>query len=237
MIKLRTWVKLPSRWIENAGLREFRWLRGEGSNNLAALMALAAISHRADADTGIVRLTYDALCEATTLSRSKLSVGLSILVERGQLERGVDGRSSFRLAGYAPKSGWAQFPAAGLYREGTIYAFQHLHLRQPAELDALKLYFLFASRRDRETNVAKITYEKIELYSGVGHNSIRRALSWLSVQGLVYVEHVPSTVSENGVANAYRLAHLDSRRHMGSSGRTDELLDALLEPELQGHNT
>jgi hypothetical protein len=226
MKKLMPWVKLPSRWIEREGLREFRWVRGEGSDNLAALMALAAICHQANDETGTVRLTYDSLCEATTLSRSKLSAGLNILVERGQLERGTDGRSSFRLAEYDPKSGWAQFPAAGLYRDGIIYAFKHLHLRQPAELHALKLYFLFASRRDRRTNVAMITYEKIEDYSGVGHNGIRRALSWLAVQGLVHVERVPSSISDDGVANAYRLAHLETRRHMGTSGRIDELWEA-----------
>jgi DNA-binding transcriptional ArsR family regulator len=222
MKKLKPWVRLPSRWIEEHGLHEFRWVRGKGADNVAALMALTAISHQVDDESGVARLTYDSLSEITSLSRAKLSAGLGVLVDRGQLERGTEGRSSFRLVGYDPKFGWAQFPAAGLYRDGAIDAFKHLHLRQPAELDALKLYFLFASRRDRKTNLAMITYEKIEDYSGVGHNSIRRALSWLAVQGLIHVERVPSVISVDGVANAYRLAHLDTRRHMGTLGRIQE---------------
>ncbi len=44
-------------------------------------------------------------------------------------------------------SGWAQFPASGLYHDGKITAFEGMHLRRREELDALKLYYLFASRR------------------------------------------------------------------------------------------
>jgi hypothetical protein len=126
------------------------------------------------------------------------------------------------LAGYDVTGGWAQFPASGLYHEGTITAFKELHLRRSAELDALKLFFLFASRRDRRTNMAKITYGKIEEYSAVPHNYVKRALSFLTLHGLVHVERVPSRMNEDGVANAYRLAHLDTRFHMGTRGRNDE---------------
>jgi hypothetical protein len=220
--RLMPWVRLPTRWIEACGLRSFRWAHGEGADNLAALMTLTAISHHADEDTGIAELTYGELQEITTLSRAKLAAGLEILVARGQIQRRIKGRSSFRLADYDPKAGWAAFPARGLYEGTSIYAFKYLHLRHPTELDAVKLFFLFASRRDRRRNVAMITYEKIEEYSGVAHNGIRRALSWLTLQGLVHIERVPSRVSENGIANGYRLAHLDSRYHMGTRGRADD---------------
>jgi DNA-binding transcriptional ArsR family regulator len=226
MKKLQPWIKLPNGWIEASGLRDFRWARGEGADNLAALMALAAISHHIDPETGIARLTYDALCMMTTLSRAKLSAGLSVLAGRGLIEREPEGRSSFLLSHYDPASGWAQFPAKGLYRHDTIAAFTEFRLRLPAELEALKLYFLFASRRDRETNMAKITYDKIEDYSGVARNNIRRALSLLAANGLVHVEYVPSRTSENGVANAYRLAHLNTHRHMGTWRRGADEWDA-----------
>lgn len=219
VIKLKPWIKLPSAWIERRGLREFRWAQNRGSDNLAALMALAPISHNVDND-GIAKLSYDQLCTVTWLSRAKLSAGLQVLADRGIIERNVAGRSTFRLAGYNPHLGWAQFPAAGLYRDGTIFAFEHMRLRHRSELDALKLYYLFASRRDRASNVALISYDKIEDYSGVHRNSIRAALSWLAAQGLVHIDRVPSSANEDGVASAYRLAHLDTRRHMGTTGRS-----------------
>ena len=223
MKKLKPWVKLPNGWIEDRGLREFRWAHGEGSDNVAALMRLTVISHHMDDETGVARLTYDLLCDMTSLSRAKMSAGLDVLTERGQVERELEGRSSYRLVGYNPAMGWAQFPADGLYDDGTITAFRQLNLRLPVELDALKLYFLFASRRDRKTNMAKISYEKIEEYCGVAHNSIRRAISFLAAHGLVHIDHVPSATSEYGVASAYRLAHLNTRQHMGTRGRNDEL--------------
>ncbi len=223
MRKLRHWVKLPTRWIEDGGLRNFRWAHGEGGTNLAALMGLTVISHHADERSGIAQLTYDALSSMTTLSRAKLSAGLGALAERGLIEREPEGRSTYRLAGYDPERGWAQFPAKGLYRNAAVAAFGDFRLRRPAELEALKLYFLFASRRDRRRNMAMITYAKIEEYSGVARSNIRRALSVLAANNLVHVEQVPSTISENGFANAYRLAHLNTRSHMGTLGRRDDV--------------
>jgi hypothetical protein len=216
---LPPWVKLPSQWIEEGGLDAFRWAQAKGADNLAALMGLTVISHNVDPNSAIARLTYDELCDRTTLSRAKLSAGLNILSECKLIEREPLGRSSYRLANYNPAKGWAQFPAKGLYRGDTVEAFTSFKLRNPAEFDALKLYFLFASRRDRKTNMAKISYEKIEAYSGIDRNKIRRALSVLAANALVHIEMVPSKVSENGVAYAYRLAHLNTRRHMGTWGR------------------
>ena len=82
----------------------------------------------------------------------------------------------------------------------------------------MKLYFLFASRRDRQSNMAKISYDKIEEYSGVNREHIKRALTILGANSLVHIEHVPSGAHVDGVASAYRLVHLHSRQHMGTWG-------------------
>jgi len=164
------------------------------------------------------------------LSGSTVSAGLNVLADRGLVERWHDGRSSYRLANYNPDKGWAMFPARGLYYNDTITAFDEFRLRLPAELEALKLYFLFASRRTRRTNLAFLSYEKIQTYSGVPRNSIKRALSLLSANSLVYVERLPSKVSDKGVANAYRLVHLDPRRHMGTAGRAMDTADTQSTP-------
>jgi hypothetical protein len=222
---MRDWVKLPNVWIEDGGLRDFQWKRGRGANELAALMVLAVIGHHADPEEGIAQLTYDHLQWKAALSRAKIAAGLKILGEREIVEPRPKGRGSYRLAGYDPHKGWAKLPARGLYRNGSVAAFDHFNLRRPAKLNALKLYFLFASRRDRKTNMAKISYEKIEEFAGVPRNRIREALSVLAANGLVHIEHAASQIYEHGVANAYRLAHLDGSRHMGTTGRRLEGLE------------
>jgi hypothetical protein len=222
---MRDWVKLPNAWIEDGGLRDFQWKRGSGADELAALMVLAVIGHHADPEEGIAQLTYDDLQWKAALSRAKIAAGLKILGEREIVEQRTKGRGSYRLAGYDPHEGWAKLPARGLYRNGSVAAFDHFNLRRPAELNALKLYFLFASRRDRKTNMANISYEKIEEFAGVPRNRIREALSVLAANGLVHIEHTASRIYEQGVANAYRLAHLDSSRHMGTTGRRLEGLE------------
>ncbi|TAL01112.1 MAG: hypothetical protein EPO08_11395 [Rhodospirillaceae bacterium] len=204
-------------------MKDFRWGKGEGADNIAALMALAVIAHQTDQKSGIARITYDDFETTTTLSRAKVSRGLKLLNERKIVALEPNGRSTFNLTGFNLPSGWGKFPTKGLYSQGTIAAFRHMHLRVPAELDAIKLYFLFVSRRDNDTNMAKISYDKIEEYSGVNHNNIKRALSFLSVHSLVFPEYFLSSLTEYGMASAYRLAHILPRRHMGTMGRSGSL--------------
>ena len=218
---LSPWVKIPNLWIEHGGLKAFTWTKGTGADNAAALMALFPIVHRAE--EGHAELTYDQLCLATGLSRAKVSGGLKRLIERSIIER--DGRSGFSLVGFDPAMNWAQLPARGLYQHDRIAMFEHFHLRLPAELDALKLYLLFASRRDRATNMAMITYDKIVERTGVNRNNIKRALNVLASAGMTHIETAPSQVSEMGIASGYRLAHLNTRQHMGTTMRGADPLD------------
>lgn len=214
---LPEWTKLPSQWIEQKGLRKFRWSGGEGADFQAALMLLTVIVNHADVATGICRLTYDRLCEATSLSRAKVARGLSVLSDSKLIER--QDRSSFRVIDHNVRSGWAKLPARGLYQGRQITPFTNFTLRRRAELDALKLYFLLACRRSEKMNMALISYDKIEEYSGVTREHIKRDLTVLGANGLVHVEHVPTAINRMGVANAYRLVHLKPRQHMGTWGR------------------
>lgn len=216
------WVPLPSDWINEGNLKELRWRNGgEGSDNIAALMALTAIAHVADRETGIARATYDEICLATDLSRAKLSGGLSRLEDLRLVERNPDGnRSQYRLAG---KDGyWAQFPARSMYSGGRIHCFSDFPLRRRIGLDALKLFFLFVARRDTRTNLTNLGYDKIQEYSAVDRPRIKPAISFLASIPLVYVEHVPSQAWEGGTANAYRICGLETRRHMGTTGRASD---------------
>ena len=213
----RDWVRLPTRWISDGRSKEFRWVAGEGSNAVAALMLLAVIAHHADGDTGATFLTYDRLTHCTGLSRAKVARGLAVLDSKELIERQESGRSSYKLASYSKERGWGKLPARRLYNaNGEITFFHELKLRSRTELDALKLYYHFVERRSESSNLAHIGYDKITDYTGLGRTSIRRGISLLAANGMVHVEHVPSTESEHGFANAYRLAHLDTRTHMGT---------------------
>jgi DNA-binding transcriptional ArsR family regulator len=225
---MRDWVRLPSKWIEEGHLADLRWKSEEtaGSDNVAALMVLSPIAHNAD-DEGLAKCTYDQLCLATGLSRSKVSNGLSVLQEHGVIEREPSGRSTLQLTSYNEAGGWSKLPARRLYgSSGVIIAFQDFTLRSRAELDAMKLYYLFARRRSTQTNMAHLSYDKIEEYSGIQRLRIKRALSLLATVGLVYLERIPSTLNERGTANAYRLAYLDSYNHMGTRGRDPDFARA-----------
>ncbi|WP_187969965.1 hypothetical protein [Aquibium microcysteis] len=222
---LPKWVRLPSQWIEESGLKEFRWGAGIGSNNLAALMTLAVIAHHSDAETGLARITYDALEKATSLSRSKVAGGLAVLADRGIITRMPEGRSSYALNGFDRAGGWCMLPAKRLYSGGRVEAFKDFRLRSATELNALKLYFLFAARRGRDTNMANISFDKITEYTGVPRERIKAATSLLATTSLAYIERTPSKRNDYGVANAYRLAGLDSHNHMGTKGRSFDAVE------------
>ena len=82
------WVRLPSNWINEGGLTSLPWRNGgEGADHIAALMALTVIAHAADSETGMARVTYDDFCDATGLSRAKVSSGLDTLVGIKVIER------------------------------------------------------------------------------------------------------------------------------------------------------
>ena len=219
MTALRPWVMLPTKWIEDKGLKGFRWAKQQGSAHLAGLMTLAVISHHTDRDTGIAKLTYDDLTAKASLSRASVSRGLDILINKGLIDLHPAGRSTYGLVGFDKSAGWSKFPAKGLYHHGAAVGLSSFTLRSPAELDAMKLYFLFAARRDRTTGMALLTYDKIDEYAGVSGRRIKLALNVLSAGGLIHIDHIPRQYGEPGVANGYRLAHLDPYRHMGTTGR------------------
>lgn len=213
---------MPSGWILRRGLKKFDWRNGgEGANHLAALMAYAAFLHTADEETGVTRLTYDDICERTGLSRPKLSSGLQILKVNAVIESVPDAlQSTYRLSAFDPAEGWAKFPGKCLYSGGRIVAFDEFRLRKRVELEALKLFYLFIAQRDRATNTANLSYDKIEEYTGINRTRIKSALSFLASLSLIYTERAPSSVNEYGISNSYRIVGIDTSNHSGTRGRS-----------------
>lgn len=225
MTRMLEWVRLPNSWIEDEGLKAFRWRRGEGSRDAAALIVLMVITHHADQETGLARLTYEQMLSATQLSKTMIAAGLAILAERGLVEREPAGRSTYRLANFEPNAHYAKLPARRMYAGSVVAAFRFLNLRKAAELHALKLYLLFASRRGNDTNLANISYDKIEEYTGIDREGIRAGLNILAVNGLIHVEQQPSATSEYGISYGYRLVGIDPYNHAGTRGRGRDIAD------------
>ena len=217
MIDVLPWVKLPSAWIENRGLKKFRWKAGQGAAETCALMTLLAIAHRASPETATTRLTYDDLMLATNASRARIADGLELLEKRKLIERAPEGRSTFRLANFNPDRDWCMIPAKRLYAAGNITGLRDFTLRRNTELDALKAYLAFAARRDRTYNRAHMTYKQIREYTGIPEERIKSAVSLLVVNNLVLVDQQQKP--DVGVSYAYRLRYLMPRVHHGTTAK------------------
>lgn len=217
---MQTWRRLPHRWIEDGGLAAFRWARGEGANNTAALMLLAVIVHHVDAETGLARLTYNSLNHLTGLSRAKISGGLTVLATRNIIERPAPDSSEIKLLNTNAPT-WAKFPARSLYNtRGSVEILMNFTLRRRVELDSLKLWFLFCARRNIHSNLVNISYEKITAYCGLDRPRIRDAISFLIHHGVLVVEKVKG-LADDTVSNAYRLRHIQPYVHSGTSVAID----------------
>jgi DNA-binding transcriptional ArsR family regulator len=222
MTPRREWVKLPTHWILNRGLRAITWNKG-GSAHTAALMLLITMAHYADEETGLVKVTYGQLHDVTGLSRTSISSGLGVLEALGVVDA-CEERSTFRISQYGTPP-WGKLPAKGLYKEGVIKAFSHFHLRHQNELRALKIFLVMIASRDNATNMAAIGYDAISEKTGVPKGAIKGALNLLVLHQLIHVERIPKA-DERRTYTAYRIAHVDPYRHMGTIGRGDRIQEA-----------
>lgn len=215
----QSWCKCPTDWIiESNKLTGFKWGKEGGSAHTSALMCLTAIIHNANQTTGIARVNYDQFELITGRSRTSISNGLSVLRDLDLIES-ADTQSEHALPTFNPDNGWGKFPLKALYRGDSISSFDGFSLRNRAELDALKLLYLFIAFRDRYSNVASIGYDKITKRTGVERRHIRSALSFLSVNRLVYVEKVAREDDEDYSTNTYRVCGIDPYIHGGTRGR------------------
>jgi hypothetical protein len=213
------WVKLPSQWITTgSGLANFS--SSKIAENAAALMCLAVLCHEADQQTGIARVTFDGFEKVTGKSRTTIAAALNVLRKQKLIEE-TKKQSFHQIKNFDPKAGWAKLPNKYLYQKSDyIQFFDDCNLRKRAELDAIKLYFLFAAFRDNASNFAMISYDKIEKLAGIPREHIKRANSLLAMNGLVHSESRANKYSQ-GIAQAYRLSGIDPYIHAGTQGRRE----------------
>lgn len=214
------WARLPTRQIVYGRiLRSFRADRGELGVSVAALKIYVAVTlmaeNKSSAASGIhqgtISMTYDELIEITDLSRSMISHGISLLTELGILSISKEGRgrkNRYALADYGSDDKWAKLPKAKLSLKGVRQTLHQFSPRRRSDLDALKLYLLFAAFRNIKTDETMIGYDKITSYTGINPARIRRGISQLIEHELIVVSRDP--IDEESVVkpNRYRLLGL-----------------------------
>lgn len=200
----------PCPWVRNGELRNINAQTPHSLSALKLYMAILSWVDRADwaqrreQPSEVFMLcspTYSDLQTTTGLDRSEIAPALQQLESWGRLRVLKQGkRNVYEILGN-PTEGWAKVPLAAfeenkLRELGLKHTSTPAHMRKQVMLDAFKLYYLFLAFREKQTNRARISYDKIESYAGIRRRGIRRAISLLVVNGLIHAESAYKTTSD-----------------------------------------
>lgn len=195
-MRVKPWVPMPKKWVMAGMLKEhFKWGPSNGANGAASIAALQlwiTLVSQAEGDeiigtvsTRFADLTYEALMDATGLSRKLISSGMIELEATELIAIEKIGRfNRYHIKGYEPGD-WCKLPGRSMYVEKRIPAFHVFHKRAVCELHALKLYVYYAAVRDRETPFSMASFETIHARTGVPEKWIPRANAFLLNAGLL----------------------------------------------------
>lgn len=197
MIRPLYWHAVPSKTVLEA-LPLLTWVADKKASpavGTAALMlyvALLFMSEELPEETAlgvvlnkhIAAASYDDLHDATALSRSLISKGLTRLVDL-QLIKPTGSHQKRRYELAWSEGGWFKLPCQAIVRSGVILPFQNFTLRSKHELYAMKIYLYLAARRDNYKDFTLASYETISESAKVPERHIRKALVTLSLTGLL----------------------------------------------------
>lgn len=214
---LPDWVKMPITWINEGKLKYFKWTKESGSKNESALIILLVMFHYMDNNNGIVELTYEELSIKTNLSKAMLSSGIDILCSMNLIKKNFGKRSVYKIIEFNSNEKWAKLPSKKMYVNESVKGFGDFKKRNKIELDALKLYFIFISGRDRHENICWISYDKIIEKTGIKRENIKTAISLLCINSLIVVDQKRN--EKNFIKNGYRVIGINDYIHSGTSGR------------------
>lgn len=219
------WKRLPSRLTNAQSLAELKWQKeGVGAANTAALMIYLAIGFFAvqkdDEASGLTAgeaaVTYERLREFTGLSRALISSGLGLLREWNLIDTRMIGRRAVHRICHFHDRNFMKIPCRYFYRSGTIISpLPNLSVRSQHTLNAMKLYFLIMGRRDIRNNHTVMAYPKLEFYSGVSKAKIKKALSVLVHENLIFVD-LGRRYAGDYRHNIYRVRGIDDYVNLGT---------------------
>lgn len=232
---VKAWCRAPSESVTDA-LLLLRWpRRGERSAaaETAALMVYIALILMSDMESEevptraipslglpagtmtqtlqIARASYDALQQATGLSRTSIAAGITRLIELQMIQAlGSHQKRHYLIVEKGNAARWFKLPCMPIVRNQAIFPFASFTLRSRHELNALKLYLYLAARRSNHLQYTAVTYEKIFERTGISEREIRKASSLLVTSGLMRgVEREVDTARKVYGANHYYLTGSD----------------------------
>lgn len=196
------WFKMPSVWIQNEGLKMFKWNAdelGTPAAKIAALqlyysiaLTLEYIEMPGAYDMKITRhvsaATFNRFRTLTGLSRALVSAGIETLERAGLIKRHRQGkRCYYEITGYIPGGGgWCKVPLRKvLGNNGDITPFHQFKLRRKIELYAIKFYLYICAVRDNKTEETYASFEKINKSTGIPEKEIPSTYSFLIGVGLI----------------------------------------------------
>ncbi|MDO6156699.1 helix-turn-helix domain-containing protein, partial [Enterobacter hormaechei] len=201
------WAPMYSWWIQDEVIQRLNWRNnelGRPAAKTAALMLYIAITMKSSEEPGMspVKITYNRLSEMTGISRELIREGITILESLEMISVEKVGRNNiYKLINKRMKGGWCKIPVKPLMTEDgkVISPFKELRLRRKIELHAIKIFLYLASVRDNHTEFSVASYETIRKAIGASDKDISRALTLLSIIGLL--ARVSSEKAEDNKVN------------------------------------
>lgn len=188
---LRNFTRVPTAWIHQRRLREFRLMQMWGLKTVYGLAIIWGKHERARAQTTTwFPASLTQLSDAAHLSRNAALEGVRQLVAAGLVEQQPNRGSEF---GAHTRTSIFRFadPAQ------PYFTFPHFHVdasevlglmrRGQGSLAALKIYLMLGTFRHRQSGWSALSYDSMEDYGGVHRSHIRRGLSLLYDSGLLLV--------------------------------------------------
>lgn len=225
-----SWAKFPIAWLKinpenrnSCALNELKWSDSR-STGTAALIILIGLALKLNlSKTGkefddaarhgeLVSVTYDELQEFTGFARATISSGLEMLERLGAIERRKEGRSnSYRLINVSVDKFWVQLPQSHIVNGGrtVMRRLRSVPHGTKQGLNAMKLYVLLLTFRNRRWNKTKISYPLICEYTGIRREEIPGAISLLSALELIYVAS-PEDEDRTDGTNLYKIRGLNA---------------------------
>jgi hypothetical protein len=222
---MNDFAQIPTSWMKDdkphSLLRDFKWNSKEKSDYIASLLLYICIAQHIPRKREEISISYSQLSGLTSLSRAKISSGISILKDKEIIYvAGENKTNSYGLLWRENDKGWAKLPAKNMYNtdNSLIEPFKNFHLRRKTELDALKLYLILVAFRDEKSNSTVMRYETISDYTGIAMNDIKSASSFLVTQNMINVDKSAiDDYEQKRWRNSYRIIGIKNYRHAGNT--------------------
>lgn len=199
-MKNNTFCALPSKWILDNGLKEFR-LDSEGKI-IAALKILLTLNLVMDFHSKeTCRISYSDIEKVTQLSRPMIRNGLSTLIDKHLISvncKKSENKGLIYKFNTHGSNGWARIP-----KDKLIGFLKGLRNRGRNSSASLKIYLTLASLRNNQSDIANIGYEKLREYTGLQSKDIRSAIETLFEYKMISVYQELDDLTRKYKSNSY----------------------------------